>query len=46
MIDTDCRLFMEFFENISAMGSRMNTTAQKVRMRLSGSCSGFNLLYE
>lgn len=46
MIDTDCRLCMEFSENINAIGRRMNTTAQKVRTLLSGSCSGFNLLYE
>ena len=45
-MDTDCRLLMEFSENMRAIGSRINTTAQNVRTRLSGSSSGLSRLYE
>ena len=46
IIDTDCKLYIEFSEKISAMGKIMKTTAQNVRSFLSGSSSMPSLLYE
>ena len=40
MMDTVCRLVMEFSENTRAMGSSISITDQKIFTRLWGSSSG------
>ena len=44
IIDTDCKLYIDSSLKISAMGNSINTTAQNVFMRLSGSASALIFL--
>ena len=44
IIDTDCKLYIDSSLKISAMGNSINTTAQNVFMRLSGSPSALIFL--
>lgn len=46
IIDTDCRLYMEFSAKISAIGNKINSIDQKVLTFLSGSASIGSFLYE